>query len=238
MVSLNKEKIMIIDDEKEINELIQSYLKKEGYDIYSAYDGRTALKMVSEVNPDLIILDVMLPDIDGKDLCFEIRKRTNCSILFLSCKSEELDKIIALSVGGDDYITKPFLPGELMARINAHLRRSRMANFNMPQNEVYHFPGLTVNIDNHEVFVDHQPVPLTAKEFEILSILVKNPKRVFSMEQLFQMVWKTESLDGDSNTIMVYISNLRRKLEINENNPKYIKNIRGVGYKFNGSIVK
>ncbi len=229
---------MIIDDEKEINELIQSYLKKEGYDIYSAYDGRTALKMVSEVNPDLIILDVMLPDIDGKDLCFEIRKRTNCSILFLSCKSEELDKIIALSVGGDDYITKPFLPGELMARINAHLRRSRMANFNMPQNEVYHFPGLTVNIDNHEVFVDHQPVPLTAKEFEILSILVKNPKRVFSMEQLFQMVWKTESLDGDSNTIMVYISNLRRKLEINENNPKYIKNIRGVGYKFNGSIVK
>ncbi|MCG8485442.1 MAG: response regulator transcription factor, partial [Clostridia bacterium] len=153
---MNKEKIMIIDDEKEINELIQSYLKKEGYDIYSAYDGRTALKMVSEVNPDLIILDVMLPDIDGKDLCFEIRKRTNCSILFLSCKSEELDKIIALSVGGDDYITKPFLPGELMARINAHLRRSRMANFNMPQNEVYHFPGLTVNIDNHEVFVDHQ----------------------------------------------------------------------------------
>ena len=229
---------MIIDDEKEINELIQSYLKKEGYDIYSAYDGRTALKMVSEVNPDLIILDVMLPDIDGKDLCFEIRKRTNCSILFLSCKSEKLDKIIALSVGGDDYITKPFLPGELMARINAHLRRSRMANFNMPQNEVYHFPGLTVNIDNHEVFVDHQPVPLTAKEFEILSILVKNPKRVFSMEQLFQMVWKTESLDGDSNTIMVYISNLRRKLEINENNPKYIKNIRGVGYKFNGNIVK
>lgn len=229
---------MIIDDEEEINELIQSYLKKEGYDIYSAYDGRAALKMVSQVSPDLIILDVMLPDIDGKDLCIEIRKKTNCSIIFLSCKSEELDKIIALSVGGDDYITKPFLPGELMARINAHLRRSRMDSFNMPQNEVFHFPGLTVNIDNHEVFVDDLPVPLTAKEFEILSILVKNPKRVFSMEQLFQMVWKTESLDGDSNTIMVYISNLRRKLEINENNPKYIKNIRGVGYKFNGSIVK
>lgn len=227
---------MVIDDEKEINELIQSYLKKEGYDIYSAYDGKTALKMVTEVNPDLIILDIMLPDIDGKDLCFEIRKQTNCSILFLSCKSEELDKIIALSVGGDDYITKPFLPGELMARINAHLRRSRMAHFNMPQDEVYHFPGLTVSIDNHEVFVDDQPVSLTAKEFEILSILVKNPKRVFSMEQLFQMVWKTESLDGDSNTIMVYISNLRRKLEINENNPKYIINIRGVGYKFNGSL--
>jgi len=232
-----EEKILIVDDDKDINALIGSYLAKEGFIPISAFDPTAALKIIADEKPALVILDVMMPEIDGVELCLEIRKKYQMPIIFLSCKSEEIDKIISLSVGGDDYITKPFLPGELIARVKAHLRRLRLSSVSDEAEEVLHMPGMTVNLTSREVFVDDKPVSLTAKEFEILKVLIRNPKRIFSMDQLFEMVWQTESLGGDSRTIMVYISNLRKKIESNPGNPKYIISVRGVGYKFNHSIL-
>lgn len=231
-----REKILIIDDETEISGLIHSYLEKEGFQVHVVDNGEDALQAVRLEKTDLIILDIMLPDIDGIELCLEIRKCCNTPILFLSCKSEEIDKILALSVGGDDYLTKPFLPGELVARVKAHLRRNRLLLHEKKHPHVIRYPGLEVNLDNREVWVGTEPVNLSSKEFEILSILIKNPKRIYSMDQLFEMVWKMTSLDGDSRTIMVYISNLRKKIEKDPSNPEYIINVRGVGYKFNHSL--
>lgn len=231
------EKILIIDDDRDINALIASYLLKEGFTPISAYDHASALSMITKEKPDLIILDIMMPEIDGIELCLEIRKKHHMPILFLSCKAEEIDKIISLSVGGDDYITKPFLPGELVARIKAHLRRVRIASSAEAADEIVSMPGMTINFASREVFSNGKQVVLSAKEFEIISILVHNPKRIFSMDQLFEMVWQTNSLEGDSRTIMVYISNIRKKIEANPDNPKYIISVRGVGYKFNHNIL-
>jgi len=228
------DKILIVDDEQAICTLIQSYLDKMNYTSAVAYDAASALEKVRAFRPDLIILDVMLPDMYGIDLCLEIRKLTNSPILFLSCKGESIDKISALSAGGDDYVTKPFLPEELVARIRAHLRRARLASEPVLKETVFNYNGLTVNLDNYEVSLDGKKIKLTAKEFDLLAVLIKNPKRVFSAEQLFEQVWKSESLSGDSKTIMVYISSLRKKLERGQNAPQFIINIRGFGYKFNG----
>lgn len=235
---MSGQRILIVDDEKEINDLIKSYIVKEGYVAFSAYNGKEALTAVKEQNPHLIILDIMLPDADGTDLSLQIRKMTDCPILFLSCKSEEIDKIIALSAGGDDYMTKPFLPGELIARIKAHLRRHRPVQAMAPKeaSQVYRFQGLTVDLGCREVIADGEVANLTQKEFDILKLLMTNPKRVFTTEQIFEYAWKINSLEGDSRTVMVYISTLRKKIEINPSNPKYILNIRGVGYKFNHNI--
>lgn len=236
------EKILIVDDEKSINALIYSYLKKEGFQPLSAFNGQQAMELVKSEKPHLILLDIMLPDMEGTNLCLEIRKTNNAPIIFLSCKSEEMDKIIALSVGGDDYITKPFLPGELIARIKAHIRRQNSMQYGHSvekeeREKSYSFPGLTVNMGTHDVMVDGQLVSLTAKEFHILQLLIENPKRIFSADQLFELTWKTNCLEGDARTVMVYISTLRKKLEINPDNPKYIVNIRGVGYKFNHNLL-
>jgi len=230
------EKILVVDDEKQICTLIKSFLDKEQYMTYTAYDAASALDILGEVEPDLVILDVMLPDISGVDLCLEMRRKTHCPILFLSCKSEELDKIIALSAGGDDYITKPFQSGELIARVKAHLRRNRMLATPQKKIRVFQYEGLYLDLDSHQVFLDEVLINLTPKEFDILAILIENPKRVFSIDQLFEMVWKTDSLEGDSRTIMVYISNIRKKIEPDNRNIKYIINVRGVGYKFNNSL--
>jgi DNA-binding response OmpR family regulator len=233
-----REKILLIDDEVEITDLIKKYLQKEEYTVHIARSAQEALEQIAAENPDLIILDIMLPDIDGIELCLEIRKQSNAPVLFLSCKSEEIDKVMALSVGGDDYMIKPFLPGELIARVKAHLRRNRLIMNTVQQDQVIQYPGIEVNTDTHEVIVNNELVNLSNKEFEILSILIKNPKRIYSMEQLFQMVWKMESFEGDARTIMVYISNLRKKIEPDPSNPRYIVNVRGVGYKFNHSLAQ
>lgn len=232
------EKILVVDDEKQICTLIKSFLDKEQYMTYTAYDAESALDILDQIEPDLVILDVMLPDISGVDLCLEMRRKTQCPILFLSCKSEELDKIIALSAGGDDYITKPFQSGELIARVKAHLRRNRILASPQKQVRIFQYEGLYMNLDSHQVFLDEVEVNLTPKEFDILAILIENPKRVFSIDQLFEMVWKTDSLEGDSRTIMVYISNIRKKIEPEGRSIKYIINVRGVGYKFNNSLIK
>lgn len=229
--------ILIVDDDSSIRDLIDFYMKKEGFIVYAAENGQKAREIIRTQHPDLILLDIMLPDVNGVDLCFEIRKKYNAPILFLSCKEEEMDKIIALSVGGDDYITKPFLPGELIARVKANLRRSEITE--APQKEqIYEVPGMVINNTLREVTVDGREVNLTTKEFDILLLLVKNPRRIYSAEQLFEYAWKEESLKSDKNTIMVYISNLRKKIDNNESGRKYILSIRNLGYKFNHHLLE
>lgn len=225
-----KKNILVVDDEPSITELVKLYLEKEDFDIRVAHNGTDALNEIENDPPDLIVLDVMLPDINGVDLCLDIRKRYNMPILFLSCKDQEIDKIVALSVGGDDYITKPFLPGEMVARVKANLRRSNLET-EEEADQIYTAPGLVVNSTTREVLSMDEPISLTAKEFDILLLLIRNPKRIYSAEQLFEHVWKEETLKSDRNTIMVYISNLRKKIETGEY--RYILNIRGLGYKFN-----
>lgn len=234
------EKILIVDDEVMICKMIKTFLDEEGFHSFMAYDAASALEITEEVNPDLILLDINLPDISGVDLCLELRRKTQCHILFLSCKSEEIDKIIAFSAGGDDYITKPFQSGELIARVKAHLRRNRIMQSDLAK-EVetkYGYGALLVDAELYQVSLDGVEISLTPKEFQILLTLISQPKRVFSMEQLFEIVWKTDSLKGDARTVMVYISNLRKKIEPEEGGTKYIINIRGVGYKFNSTLEK
>ncbi len=233
---MSREKILIIDDEIEILELIKSCLTEEQYQVLTAENAQKALESLQTETPDLILLDIMLPDIDGIELCLDIRKLTNAPIIFLSCKSQEIDKVLALSVGGDDYVTKPFLPNELIARIRAHLRRNRFTQQTNHVPSIIEYPGIKVNLDSHEVFISDEPVVLSGKEFDLLAVLIKNPKRIYSMEQLFQMVWKMDSLENDARTIMVYISNLRKKIEKDPSNPEFIVNVRGVGYKFNSTV--
>jgi len=228
------EKVLIIDDEKPINKLVSSYVTNEQFKAFSAYTGAEALDIIKDENPDLIILDIMLPDIEGPVLCLDIRKLTDAPIIFLSCKTQEIDKIIALSAGGDDYMTKPFMPGELVARIKAHLRRQHNISTNEQEApNVYKFEGLMVDFDAYEVVSGGEEVNLTTKEFEILKLLMENPRKVFSANQIFESVWKTICMDTDSKTVMVYISNLRKKIEPNADSPKFIISVRGVGYKFN-----
>ena len=232
------EKILIVDDEKPINDLIRSYVESEGFTALSVFNGHDAIECVQKENPDLIILDVMLPDIEGINVCLELRKNNHVPIIFLSCKSEEIDKIVALSVGGDDYLTKPFHGGELIARIKAQLRRPNQFDGKKygtdDEEEIsYDFPGMSIDVNKKEVYIDGQLINLTAKEFDILQLLVENPNRIFNAEQIFEQVWKMEALEGDGRTVMVYISTLRKKIEINPNSPKYIASIRGLGYKLN-----
>lgn len=230
-------KILIVDDEKSICDVITTYLKKEGFLPLIAMDSQSALQTIEVERPDLIILDIMLPDMNGVDLCTEIRKKYNTPILFLSCKTEAIDKIVALSVGGDDYVTKPFLPEELIARVKAHLRRFESLTTQETDEEVYEAPGLLVNATTREVFVDGVHVYLTVKEFDILHLLIKNAKRIYSPAQIFEYAWKTNSIAGDEKTVMVYISNLRKKIEDNKDDRKYIISIRGLGYKFNYQLL-
>lgn len=232
------EKILIIDDEKEINDLIKSYVLKEGFVPLCAYNGKEAIDYINKENPDLVILDFMLPDIEGPELCLDIRKHTNIPILFLSCRSEEIDKIVSLSAGGDDYITKPFLPGELIARIKANLRRSRSGYEEASVSEEIITAGrLTIDPQFRTVIVGEVPINLTVKEFDILLMLAQNPKRIFTAEQLFKIVWKTTSISNDPKTVAVHISALRKKIETPDSDEKYIINIRGVGYKFNHNLL-
>jgi DNA-binding response OmpR family regulator len=231
------EKILIVDDEHEIIQFVQLYLEKENFEVISAQNGKQALEKARLEKPSLIILDIMLPDVDGVDLCLQLRRESNVPIIFLSCKQEDIDKAFALSAGGDDYVTKPFSPIELVARVKAHLRRDRFFMNKKKEKEIIRYSSLEIHPNTYEVFVDDRPVKLSAKEFEILSILMKNPKRIYSSEQLYQMVWQDDGLGGDFRTVIVYIGNIRKKIEDDSSNPKYILNIRGVGYKFNHHLI-
>jgi DNA-binding response OmpR family regulator len=239
VLSMTGAKILIVDDENTVNHQIKSHIQKEGFLAFSAYTGSEALKIIKEKEPDLVLLDNMLPDMSGIETCLEIRKTNNVPIMFLSHRSEETDKIVALSVGGDDYLTKPFLPGELTARIKAHLRRRDMEHYepHVSEEKIFEFPGLTINVQTREVYLNGLSVYLTAKEFDILAFLIEQPKQIYSPEEIYEHVWKANAIGNDGRTVMVYISILRKKIECNPDNPKYIINIRRVGYKFNHHLL-
>lgn len=231
------ENILIVDDEPEIIDFIRLYLTEENFKVSWATNGEEALRKVKMEHPSLIVLDVMLPDIDGIELCLSMRKTTDCPILFISCKSNDIDKVRALSAGGDDYLTKPFSTLELVARIKAHLRRNRMVENKKDYHQRIRYSDLEVHLDTHDVFVNNVLIPMTAKEFDILSLLMKEPKRIYSVEQLYEAVWKENILEGDSRTVIVYIGSIRKKIEPTPSSPKYILTVRGVGYKFNHNLV-
>lgn len=231
-----KQKVLVVDDEMEIRDLIYLYLSREGFKVLGASNSQEACELTYKLRPDLIILDILLPTQDGFELCTQLRKTTDVPIIFLSCKTENMDKILGLTVGGDDYMTKPFSPGELVARVKAHLRRSHIQDRHHALKQVLSYPGLEIHLASHTVLINNKPVDLTAKEFELLVLFAQNPNRVFYTEQIFQKIWKTYGLEGDTRTVMVHISNLRKKIERDHANPKYILTVRGVGYKFKGSL--
>ncbi|MDT3700454.1 MAG: response regulator transcription factor [Thermincola sp.] len=229
---MSGEKILVVDDDPDISEVINLYLTKNGFEVFSADDGQKAVDTACLLKPDLIILDIQMPKLDGFEVCQEIRKESNVPILFLSCKGEETDKIVGLTIGGDDYITKPFMAGELLARVKSHLRRSRtVGTQKKPETGAITFPGISIDPASHSVLVNGQLVALPAKEFQLLATLAKRPNVIFGIEQLFQSLWGADSL-GDNRTVMVHISNLRKKIETDPANPKYIHTVKGVGYKF------
>ncbi|MGI6037716.1 MAG: response regulator [Limnochordia bacterium] len=221
--------ILVVDDEPHVCELIQLYLENNGCQVTLAHDGRQALELARRERPDLIVLDLMLPEIDGWEVCREIRKESTVPIIMLSARSEDVDKILGLELGADDYLTKPFNPRELMARIRAVLRRT--SNEDQQPDEIISIPGLTINSREHEVRLNEEVVNLTPKEFDLLWLMASNAGRVFSREQLLEQVWGYDFF-GDERTIDVHIKRLRQKLETKDNPYRYIQTVWGIGYKF------
>ena len=224
------EKILIVDDEREIADLLEVYLKNDNYSVskfYSAYD---ALRTAEKCAFDLAILDIMLPDMNGLDLCRKIREKYNYPIIMLTAKSGETDKITGLTLGADDYITKPFRPLEVIARVKAQLRRYKKYNSSGTDTALT-YSGLALNTKTHECTLDEKPLTLTPTEFEILRILLENQGSAVSSEELFRQIWKDEYYSKSSNTITVHIRHLREKMGDDSENPRFIKTIWGVGYK-------
>jgi len=222
--------ILVVDDEKEIADLIEVYLKNENYNVYKYYDSEMVLSDIDALNVDLAILDVMMPGIDGFDLCKKIRDNYNFPIIFVTAKVEDIDKISGLTIGADDYITKPFQPLELMARVKAQLRRYKRYNQVLDEN-IIDFRNILINNDTHEFYFNAKKVELTPIEFSIMWHLCKNRGNVIKTDDLFMEVWGEKYFEKDNNTIMVHIRHLREKMNDASKNPKYIKTIWGVGYK-------
>ena len=224
--------ILVADDEKEIADLVELYLKNEGYDIRKFHDGLSAWQDIQENPPDLAILDVMMPGLDGFALCQKIREKYNFPVIMLTAKVEGMDKINGLSLGADDYVTKPFNPLELVARVKAQLRRYTHYNQESQQDnrDVIDFSGLIINRKTHECTLDERTLELTPTEFDILWLLCENRGRVISSEQLFEQVWGEKYLNSN-NTVMVHIRHLREKMGEPFRNPRFIKTVWGVGYK-------
>lgn len=233
-------KILIVDDEMEIADLIEVYLKNENYIVYKFYNGQDALKCMEETPIDLAILDIMLPDIDGFTLCKKIREHHTYPIIMLTAKDAEIDKITGLTLGADDYITKPFRPLEMIARVKSQLRRCQKYNpvhvgnvetSNGESDDQLVCGLLTMNIKAHTCFLEEQPVVLTPTEFSILRILIENAGNIVSSEELFHQIWKDEYYSKANNTITVHVRHLREKLGDSLDYPRFIKTIWGVGYK-------
>ena len=220
--------ILVVDDEIEIADLIELYLKHEGYTVYKCYSSEKALKIIKQRNIDLAILDIMMPGIDGFTLCQTIRKEYNFPIIMVTAKITDADKIKGLNIGADDYITKPFMPLELLARVKAQLRR--YTSYNQNNNKIIAIKDLTLDKDKHECLKDGKKIPLTPTEFAILYLLAENPDKVITTEKLFEEVWKEPYYPSSSATIMVHIRHLREKLGETDK-IKYINAIWGVGYK-------
>jgi len=223
--------ILVVEDEKEIAAAIEVYLKNQNYGVYKAYNGMEAISIFEKEKIDLILMDVMMPIMDGIQATFKIREISNVPIIFLSAKSEDTDKIMGLNIGADDYITKPFNPLELLARVNSCLRRyNNYSNNRMPQDNVIKIGGIELNDTTKEVIVDGEPVKITPLEFKILHLLMRNPNRVFSIEEIYEKVWNEPAYNPD--TVTVHIRRIREKIEINPKEPKYLKVVWGIGYKF------
>ncbi|WP_315077214.1 response regulator transcription factor [uncultured Clostridium sp.] len=230
---MSDEKILIVDDEEHIIELLKFNLINAGYEVLSSNNGIDALKIAKAEKPKLILLDLMLPGLDGFDVCKEVKKdkeTQNISIIMLTAKGEEIDKILGLELGADDYITKPFSVRELLARVKAVLRRI-YPGADIEENS-YESQGLKIDFDRHEVFINKQKIELTLKEFDLLKILIKNKGKILQRETLLDKIWGYEYI-GETRTVDVHIRYLRKKIEEDDKNPKFIETIRGVGYRFN-----
>lgn len=224
--------VLVCDDDKEIVDAIEIYLSQEGYRILKAYDGMQALEILKREEIHLLILDIMMPRMDGIRATLKIREESSIPIIMLSAKSEDTDKILGLNLGADDYVTKPFNPLELVARAKSQLRRyTKLGNMQEKDAEnVFRTGGLMINDDRKEVTVDDEPVKLTPIEYNILLLLMKNQGRVFSIEQIYESIWQEEAIAAD-NTVAVHIRHIREKIEINPKEPRYLKVVWGVGYK-------
>ena len=226
--------ILIVDDEKPIVDILKFNLQKEGFDTIEAYDGVTGLQLAMEKNPDLILLDVMLPEMDGFSVCKEIRMKSQVPIILLTAREEEVDKVLGLELGADDYITKPYSVRELLARIKANLRRTKKSQpiVSTDNADVLTFGRLTIDTERFEVQKDGKPVEITVREFELLKFLASQPDKIFSREKLLEKVWKYEYY-GDLRTVDVTVRRLREKLEDNPGEPDFVVTKRGIGYYFN-----
>lgn len=223
--------ILVCDDDREIVDAIEIYLSQDGYKIYKAYDGEQAIQILDKEDIHLLIMDIMMPKLDGIRATLKIREFSSIPIVFLSAKSEDTDKILGLNVGADDYITKPFNPLELLARVKSNLRRyTKLGSLNVENNELFQTGGLCINDETKEVTVDGESVKLTPIEYNILLLLVKNQGKVFSIDQIYENIWNEEAIGAD-NTVAVHIRHIREKIEINPKEPRYLKVVWGVGYK-------
>lgn len=224
--------VLVCDDDKEIVEAIEIYLTQEGYRVLKAYDGEQAIKLLETEDVNLLLLDVMMPKLDGIRATMKIREKHSIPIIILSAKSEDVDKILGLNVGADDYVTKPFNPLELIARVKSQLRRYTQLGGAAKEKveNVYEVGGLVLNDDLKQVTVDGEQVKLTPIEFKILRLLIKNQGRVFSISQIYEAIWNEEAIGAD-NTVAVHIRHIREKIEINPKDPRYLKVVWGIGYK-------
>ena len=225
--------VLVVEDDKEIREGVEIYLKSQGYEVFQAADGVEGLEVIEKEDIHLAIVDIMMPRMDGISMVVKLREKYDFPVIFLSAKSEEVDKIMGLNMGADDYVTKPFTPMELLARVNSQLRRYRRFMEKLGDKEensrIHTIGGLEINEDNVEVTVDGAPVKMTPIEYKILLLLMKNPGRVFSAEEIYERVWNERAINTD--TIMVHVRNIREKIEVNPREPKYLKVVWGVGYK-------
>ena len=228
-------RILLVEDDKDIREGVEIFLKGQGYQVFQAADGVEGLKVIAEEEIHLAIVDIMMPRMDGITMTIRLRETHDFPVIFLSAKSEEIDKIMGLNMGADDYITKPFTPMELLARVNSQLRRYRRflerleSRQTAEESGTYRIRGLELNEETVEVRVDDLPVKTTPMEFKILLLLIKNPGRVFSAEEIYERVWQEQAINTD--TVMVHVRNIREKIEVNPRDPKYLKVVWGVGYK-------
>lgn len=226
--------ILVADDEVEIADLISIHLEKEGYHVITAYNGLEAMQVILSQPVDLLILDIMMPKMDGYEVTRQVREQYNMPIIFLSAKTSDFDKVHGLVIGADDYMTKPFTPIELVARVNAQLRRyTKLNQPRIEQSATLEFGGLVISVDRRTITLYGEDIVVTPKEFDILYLLASHPKKVFSVENIFEQVWGEAYFEG-SNTVMVHIRTLRKKLGEDKQKDKWIKTVWGVGYSFNG----
>ena len=232
-IEMEKYNILIVEDDKEIRDGIEIFLRSQNYDVWKAADGIEGLEIINQQEIHLAIVDIMMPRMDGVTMTLKLREKYEFPVIMLSAKSEETDKVIGLNIGADDYVTKPFTPLELMARVNSQLRRymkfSGKTAASESNDRVHIIGGIELNEDTVEVSVDEKPVKLTPIEFRILALLIKNPGRVFSADEIYERIWNEKAVTTD--TIMVHIKHIRDKIEIDPKNPKYLKVVWGIGYK-------